>query len=80
MGLLGFLLVGLVAGYLAGLFVKGSGFGALGNIVVGVLGAMIGWTILGLLGFHGSGPIAEVITATFGAIVLLFLIGAIRKG
>ena len=75
-----FLIVGLLAGYLAGRFVKGSGFGLVGNLIVGVLGAILGGFIFGLLGFRTTGGlIPAIIVAFIGALALLFLIGAARK-
>lgn len=82
MHLLYFLLIGLVAGWLAGLIMKGSGFGLIGDLVVGVLGAFFGgWLIHDVLQIDfglGSLPSA-LITATLGAVVLLFIIKVIRK-
>ena len=72
-----FLLCGAVAGWLAGLIMKGRGFGALGNIVVGILGGMLGGFLLG--GTLGSGLIGSILTAMIGAIVLLFVIGLVKK-
>jgi uncharacterized membrane protein YeaQ/YmgE (transglycosylase-associated protein family) len=74
------LLIGAIAGYLAGIIVKGYGFGLVGNIVVGIVGALLaGWLLprLGLL--TGSGVLGEIISATIGAVVLLILIGFVRK-
>ena len=74
------LLIGAVAGYLAGLIVKGYGFGLVGNIVVGIVGALVaGWLLPRLGLFTGSGVLGEIISATIGAVVLLILIGFVRK-
>ena len=74
------LLIGAVAGYLAGLIVKGYGFGLIGNIVVGIVGALVaGWLLPRLGLFTGSGVLGEIISATIGAVVLLILIGFVRK-
>jgi uncharacterized membrane protein YeaQ/YmgE (transglycosylase-associated protein family) len=75
-----FLVIGAVAGWLAGLIMKGSGFGLLGNIVVGIIGAVVGGFVFGLLGLAAGGLIGSIVTATVGAVVLLFLIGLIKKG
>jgi uncharacterized membrane protein YeaQ/YmgE (transglycosylase-associated protein family) len=80
MNFLWFLLIGAVAGWLAGLIMKGDGFGVLGNIIVGVIGAFIGGFLFGLLGFSSSGLIGSLITALVGAIVLLFVVGLFKKG
>ena len=80
MDFLYFLLVGLLAGYLAGRFVKGSGFGLLGNLIVGGLGAILGGWIFGLLGFRSTGGlVSSLATAFLGAIALLLLLGAMKK-
>jgi len=75
-----FLIIGGAAGWLAGLIFKGDGFGILGNIVIGVLGAVLGGRLFGILGISvGGATICPVITATVGAIVLLFLTGLVKK-
>ncbi|MEO5831190.1 MAG: GlsB/YeaQ/YmgE family stress response membrane protein [Rhodanobacter sp.] len=80
--LLIFLLIGAIAGWLAGLVVRGFGFGLLGNIVVGIIGAFLaGWLlpVLGV-GFNlGSPIVTSIVYAMIGAIVLLVLIGLIRR-
>jgi uncharacterized membrane protein YeaQ/YmgE (transglycosylase-associated protein family) len=74
------LIVGAIAGWLAGLIVKGFGFGLLGNIVVGIVGAVIAGFILPRLGIGlGVGLIAAIINALIGAIILLVIIGLVRK-
>jgi uncharacterized membrane protein YeaQ/YmgE (transglycosylase-associated protein family) len=80
MDFLWFLIIGAVAGWLAGLIMKGDGFGILGNIVIGVIGAFIGGFLFGLLGFSSSGLIGSLITALVGAIVLLFVVGLFKRG
>ena len=79
-GLIAFLIIGAVAGWLAGTLMKGGGFGLLGNIVVGILGAFIGGWLFGLLGFSAGGMIGSIVTATAGAAILLFVVGLIKKG
>ena len=71
MGLISFLAIGLIAGWLAGQIMKGKGFGLVGNIVVGVVGAVLGGLLFGLLGLSASGTIGSLVTATVGAVVLL---------
>ena len=79
-GLIAWLIIGAVAGWLAGTFVKGGGFGLLGDIVVGVIGAFIGGWLAGVLGIHlGSGWISSILTASAGAIVLLVILRAVRR-
>ncbi len=78
--LLIFLAIGAVAGWLAGTLIKGGGFGLLGNIVVGVVGAIIGGYVFDLLGISlGAGLVGSIITATAGAALLLFMVGLIKK-
>lgn len=79
MGIIMFLLIGLVAGFLAGKIMKGGGFGLVGNLVVGVVGAVVGGFVFGLLGFKSTGMIGGLLTATAGAVILLFMISLIKK-
>ncbi|HTN40893.1 MAG TPA: GlsB/YeaQ/YmgE family stress response membrane protein [Asticcacaulis sp.] len=78
--LLIWLVIGAIAGWIAGAVVKGGGFGLIGDIVVGIIGAVIGGWLAGVLGIHiGGGIIGTIITATGGAIVLLLLVRLIRR-
>lgn len=75
-----FLVIGGVAGWLAGLLMKRGGFGLLGNIIVGVLGAVFGGWLFGVLRISVGGEwIGPIVTATVGAAVLLFIIGLIKR-
>jgi uncharacterized membrane protein YeaQ/YmgE (transglycosylase-associated protein family) len=75
-----FLIVGAVAGWLAGLIVKGYGFGLLGNMVVGIIGAFIGGWLFGHFNvIHGQGIVGELVGATVGAVILLLIIRLIRR-
>jgi uncharacterized membrane protein YeaQ/YmgE (transglycosylase-associated protein family) len=74
-----FLIIGLIAGWLAGQFMKGRGFGLVGNLVVGVIGALVGGVLFRLLGFSAYGLIANLVVATVGAVVLLFVIGVLKR-
>ena len=74
------LVIGAVAGWLAGQIVRGMGFGLIGNIVVGIVGAFIAGWLLPRLGIViGGGIIGSIINATIGAVILLFVIGLIRR-
>jgi uncharacterized membrane protein YeaQ/YmgE (transglycosylase-associated protein family) len=74
------LLIGAVAGYLAGIIVEGYGFGVIGNIVVGIVGAVLAGWLLPRLGVFPSGNIiGQIISATIGAVVLLILISFVRR-
>ncbi len=80
MDLLWFLLVGLVAGWLAGMLVKGGGFGLIGDLVVGVIGAILGGWLFSTLGASaGGGLLGSIIVATVGAVVLLFIVRVIKR-
>ena len=75
-----FLVVGAVAGWLAGQIVKGHGFGLVGNIVVGIVGAFIAGWLLPTIGLSiGGGIIAAIIHALIGGVILLVLIGLIKR-
>ncbi|WP_313528864.1 GlsB/YeaQ/YmgE family stress response membrane protein [Shinella sp.] len=75
-----FLLVGAIAGWLAGLIVSGFGYGLIGNIVVGIVGAFIAGFLFPRLGFSiGGGILAAIINATIGAVILLVLIKVIKR-
>ena len=75
-----FLVIGAVAGWLAGLLMRGGGFGILGNIIVGILGALVGGWLFKLLKISIGGEwVGPIVTATAGAVVLLFVIGLFRK-
>ena len=74
------ILVGLVAGWLAGKIMKGGGFGVIGDIVVGVLGALLGGFLFSSLGMSlGGGLFGAIIVATIGAIVLIFILRLIKR-
>jgi uncharacterized membrane protein YeaQ/YmgE (transglycosylase-associated protein family) len=75
------LFVGLVAGWLAGKIVRGTGFGIIGDIVVGIAGALIASFLFPKLGIHlGTGLVSEIIYSAIGAIVLLLVVRLIRGG
>lgn len=78
--LLVWLLIGAIAGWLAGVIVKGFGFGLVGNIVVGILGAFIGGWLFGALGIGAAyGIVSAILGATVGAVVLLLVIKLLRR-
>ena len=73
--LLVILLVGLIAGWLAGLIVEGGGFGLIGDIAIGIVGALIGSWLMPRLGIHiASGMVSAIIVATIGAVLLLVIV------
>jgi len=78
--LLVILLVGVIAGWLAGQIVRGTGFGIIGDLVVGIVALIGGW-LLARLGIHlGVGIVAAIVNATIGAIVLLLVVRLVRGG
>ncbi len=73
------LFVGLIAGWLAGKIMKGSGYGIIGDIVIGVIGALIGGHVLGWMGIFAYGLIGSICTAVVGAVLLIFIVRLIKK-
>ncbi|MFL5657696.1 MAG: GlsB/YeaQ/YmgE family stress response membrane protein [Ktedonobacteraceae bacterium] len=78
--LLWWIVVGLIAGFLAGVAMRGGGFGLVGDIIVGILGAIIGGFLAGLLGLGASGLVGTIIIAFIGACVLIALLRALSGG
>lgn len=79
-GILAWLIIGAIAGWLAGVLVKGGGFGIVVDIIVGIVGAFIGGWLAGMLGIGvGGGLIASIITATVGAVILLVILRLIKR-
>jgi uncharacterized membrane protein YeaQ/YmgE (transglycosylase-associated protein family) len=72
--LLLFLVIGIVAGFLAGKIMKGSGFGLIGDLIIGVIGSFIGVWIFGLLGISSGGILGLLVAAIVGALLLLYVI------
>jgi uncharacterized membrane protein YeaQ/YmgE (transglycosylase-associated protein family) len=80
MELLWFILIGLAAGWLAGQFMRGGGYGVLGDILLGVAGAVVGGYLFHQLGLSaGGGLIGALIVATIGAVVVLFLVRMVKR-
>jgi len=78
MGFLYFLIIGAVAGWLAGQLTRGHGFGLLGDVVVGIIGAMVGGFLFGLIGLRSFSLIGSLVTATVGAAVLLYVVRLLK--
>lgn len=75
-----FLIIGIVAGWLAGQIVRGGGFGLIGDLIVGVVGAFIaGWLFPGFIHIGGSPVVSQVISAAIGAILLLLVLRLVRR-
>ncbi|MGE8453966.1 MAG: GlsB/YeaQ/YmgE family stress response membrane protein [Pseudomonadales bacterium] len=80
-GFIAWLVIGGIAGWLAGVVVKGGGFGLVVDIIVGIVGAFIGGWLAGVLGISlGGGLIGSIVTALIGAVILLFIIRLIKRG
>ncbi len=77
--LIWFLLIGLIAGWLAGRVMRGGGYGIIGDMIVGVIGALIGGWLFGVLGIGFGGLIGGLITAFVGAVILIWLLRLIRR-
>jgi len=78
--LLVILLIGAIAGWLAGQIVQGTGFGLVGDIIIGIIGAFIASWLFPQLGLHlGAGIVAQIIAATIGAVLLLFIMRLVRR-
>ena len=74
-----FLALGAIAGWIAGLIMKGGGFGLIVNIIVGIVGAIIGGWVFSFFGFESTSLIGSMITAVVGAVILLVIIGMFQK-
>jgi uncharacterized membrane protein YeaQ/YmgE (transglycosylase-associated protein family) len=78
-GLIYWILVGLIAGWLAGQVMKGGGYGVVVDIVLGILGGIVGGFVFGLLGLHAGGTIGQIIVAFFGAVILVWIARKLKK-
>jgi len=76
--MIGSILIGALAGYLAGHILRGKGYGALGNIILGIFGGLIGDFLFGILGFGSTGLAGDIIAATVGSVILVFAFGKSR--
>lgn len=74
-----FLAIGALAGWLAGKLMRGGGFGLIGNVAIGIIGAVIGGFVFGMLGITATGLIGSIVTATAGAVLLLFIVDLVKK-
>ena len=74
-----FLVIGAVAGWLAGVIMKGGGYGLVGDIIVGVIGSLIGGWLFGMLGIAAGGLIGSIVAAVVGAIILIAILRLIKR-
>ena len=80
MGIIEALVIGAIAGWLAGVIVRGAGFGLIGNIVVGIIGALVaGWLLPQLHVELASGTLGSILDATIGAVVVLVILSLIKR-
>ena len=80
MGIIVWLIVGAIAGWLAGMVVKGGGFGLIGDIIVGIIGGLIAGYLLPVVGLPiGTGLVGEIIDAFIGAVILLLIVRLVRR-
>ncbi len=80
MSILAALLIGAIAGWLAGLIVRGAGFGLIGNIVIGIIGALVaGWLLPKLNVTLATGTLGSILDATVGAVIVLVILSLIRR-
>jgi uncharacterized membrane protein YeaQ/YmgE (transglycosylase-associated protein family) len=79
LGLIWFVIIGLLAGWAAGKIMKGSGYGPVMDILLGVVGAIVGGFLLGILGIHAEGLIGSIIVAIIGAVFLIWLSRQLKK-
>lgn len=77
-GVIVFIVVGGIAGWLAGQIIKGRGLGLPANILVGIIGAFVGGFLLGIVGFAATNLLGQIVSATIGAVVLLYLVRLLR--
>jgi uncharacterized membrane protein YeaQ/YmgE (transglycosylase-associated protein family) len=77
--LIAWIIIGAIAGWLAGLLVKGYGFGLVGNIVVGIVGAAIAGFLASYLHLYTESTVGNIVAATIGAVILLLLVGLVRR-
>jgi uncharacterized membrane protein YeaQ/YmgE (transglycosylase-associated protein family) len=78
-GLIWWIVVGLIAGFLAGQVMKGGGFGVVMDIVVGIAGAILGGWLFGLIGIQAGGLIGSIVVAFVGAVILIWIVRQLKK-
>lgn len=78
-GIIWWIIVGLIAGWAAGKIMKGRGYGVLADIVLGIVGAILGGWVVGMLGLGGGGLIWSILVAILGAVILIWLVRLIKR-
>ncbi|HKI45192.1 MAG TPA: GlsB/YeaQ/YmgE family stress response membrane protein [Balneolales bacterium] len=79
MSIIAFLIIGLLAGWIAGKIMKGEGFGMIGNLVVGIIGALVGGFVFSFVGLHTFSFIGRLVTSVVGAIIFLYVLQLIKR-
>lgn len=80
MGIIAALIIGAIAGWLAGLIVRGAGFGLIGNIIIGMIGALFaGWLLPQLHVEVAAGRVGQIVDATIGAVIILVILSLVRR-
>ncbi len=79
MDIIWFLIIGLVAGWLAGQIMKGGGYGLVGNIIVGIIGSLVGGFLFRLIGITAYGTLGAIVMAVIGAVVLIALLRTLKR-
>lgn len=77
--ILAWIVIGAIAGWLAGLLVKGYGFGLIGNIIIGILGAGIAGILAQSMGLYTESTAGNIVAAVIGSLILLFIVGLVRR-
>jgi uncharacterized membrane protein YeaQ/YmgE (transglycosylase-associated protein family) len=78
LGLIWQIAIGILAGFLAGKIMRGRGYGILMDLLLGIVGSMLGGAVFGLLGLYSSGIVGQLVVATVGAILLIYLVRRLR--
>jgi uncharacterized membrane protein YeaQ/YmgE (transglycosylase-associated protein family) len=78
-GLISWIVVGLIAGWLAGKVMKGGGYGVVADIVLGILGGIVGGWVFGILGLHAGGLVGSIVVAFVGAVILVWIVRKVKK-
>jgi len=79
-GLIWKIVIGILAGFLAGKIMRGRGYGVLMDLLLGIVGSILGGTLFGLLGLYSSGLVGQLVVATVGAILLIYIVRKLRTG
>ena len=79
MGFLTWIIVGLIAVWLAGQVMKGGGYGIVVDIILGILGGILGGWVFGILGLHAGGTIGQIVVSFVGAVILVWLTRLVKK-